>query len=196
MRAVWTRKAIRNKSLSLIGSSKCICSARSDQRACSKIRTVKIPVVDFHPVRIACVRHTGPYENVSEAMARLVSLLPPALTAPDNYPQYMAIYYSDPNEVAPEDLKSDAAIVVDADFQAPEGVHVEEISGGSYARYTYIGSYSDLGDVWKTFFGLFFEQGLQTQPGPVFEMYMNDPDETPADELVTDLFAKVAGPQL
>jgi AraC family transcriptional regulator len=158
------------------------------------IRDMRLPIVDVQPLRLACVRHLGPYEEIVEAFARLMSLVDPAIIAPDKYPRYVAIYYDDPQQIAAESLRSDAAVVVGPQFSAVDGLHVEELSDGSYARYTHIGPYSDIGSAWQKFMAQLEEEGCEVQPAPVFEMYLNDPDEVPADYLATDLFVKVASP--
>jgi DNA gyrase inhibitor GyrI len=133
---------------------------------------------------------------IGAAFGRLVSNMEPAIVAPDEYPRYMAIYYDNPQEVAPAELRSDACVVVGEDYRPADGIHIEEIAGGSYARWTHIGPYSEMGTAWQAFMAELASQHIEIQPAPPLEAYMNDHNETPADMLVTDLFVKVAGPQL
>jgi AraC family transcriptional regulator len=78
--------------------------------------TMKVLIEDMPELRVAAVRHVGPYNRISEAFARLGAVAAPAgLLRPGA--MMLAIYYDDPEAKPPELLESDAAITV------PDGVH-------------------------------------------------------------------------
>jgi AraC family transcriptional regulator len=151
-------------------------------------RIMDVKIKDMPELRVATVRHTGPYNRISEAFARLGEVANgTSLTGPSG--TMLALYHDDPETTPPAELRSDAALVVPAGAKVPEGLGEQRIPGGRYACTTHIGPYEQLGDVWARFMGEWLPQsGQRAKDGVSYEIYRNTPMTVPKDKLETELY--------
>ena len=78
---------------------------------------------------------------------------------------------------------------VDDDFQPSGDIGVQTVAGGEYAIATHTGPYNQLGNTYTEFLGQWLPRsGRELRNAPCFEVYVNDPQGTPADELMTDIY--------
>jgi AraC family transcriptional regulator len=147
-----------------------------------------VDITDMPELRIATLRHIGPYNRISEAFARLGDIVRPAgLIGSET--MMLAIYHDDPETTAQQDLRSDAAITVPADATIPEGLEEQRIHAGRYARTTHLGPYEHLADTWERFMGEWLPRsGNRFGQGVSFEVYRNTPGQVPPEELRTDIY--------
>lgn len=148
----------------------------------------------LEPMRIVALRHIGPYHLIGPVFDKLMAWAGPAGVPIQGV---LGSYYDDPHTVPAQELRSDAAIVVPADYELPAdnplGATIAEIPGGEYATATHLGSYEGLGDAWSRFTGEAIPAtGRQTAEGVCFEMYMNDCREVPLEEVRTDMYVPVS----
>ena len=62
------------------------------------------------------------------------------------------------------------------------------IPGGDYAVVTHFGPYHKLGETYARLFGEWLPRsGRELGPSPSFEVYLNDPESTEPDDLLTDI---------
>lgn len=145
-------------------------------------------------LRVATLRHIGPYHRISEAFARLGELAGRAGLL-DERPVMLALYHDDPETTPEAELRSDAAIVISADDAVPEGLTAQRVPGGRYARTTHLGPYTQLGDAWARFMGQWLpSSGERLGEGVTYEIYVNNPSEAPPEQLHTDLYLPLAAP--
>jgi AraC family transcriptional regulator len=155
-------------------------------------RTMNVRIEARPELRVATLRHIGPYHRISEAFARLGDLAGRAGLL-DVKPIMLAIYHDDP-EVTPEaELRSDAAIVISKHAAVPDGLVEQRVPGGRYACTTHLGPYTQLGDTWARFMGQWLPQsGERLGDGVTYEIYVNNPTEVPPEKLHTDLYVPLA----
>jgi AraC family transcriptional regulator len=151
-----------------------------------------VDIIDMPELRLAALRHLGPYNQITTTFERLGSIAGPAgvFDRPDT--MLLAVYHDDP-EVTPQDeLRSDAALTIDEDQAIPDGAEELRIPAGTFARHTHIGPYEHLGDVWARFLGVWLPQsGHSIGPGGTYEIYRNTLGEVEPDELITDLYLAI-----
>lgn len=154
-------------------------------------KDMKVEIVDQPAMRIATIRHLGPYNQIPAAFGRLCEIAGPAgLFQEGAY--VLAVYHDDPETTPPAELQSDAAIVLVGDTPCPDGLIEQSIPGGRYARYSHLGPYEQLGDVWARFMGEWLpNSGYRMGEGTTYEIYMNDPSRVAAEEIQTDLFIPI-----
>jgi AraC family transcriptional regulator len=150
--------------------------------------TVEVRVEKRKPMRVAFVRHVGPYGDCGKAWEKLCAfaaqqgwLGPDALT--------IGISHDDPDVTAPDKLRYDACLPVDDGFVATGEIGVQEIAGGEYAVATHRGPHSNLEQTYRCLFREWLPESrreLRSVPG--FEIYRNDPCTTPPEHLVTDIY--------
>lgn len=153
---------------------------------------MNVETVDRPELRVATVRHVGPYDRIAEAFARLGQLAAANhLFAPQA--EMIAIYHDDPESTPPAELRSDAAISIAADARVPDGLDQARLPGGRYARAIHVGPYRQLGDAWARLMGEWLPQsGFRVGEGVAYEIYRNTPGEVPEDQLVTELYLQLA----
>ena len=139
------------------------------------------------PVRVACVRHVGPYQECGPAWERLCTFAAEkGLFGPGTL--QIGIGHDSPDVTPAEKLRYDACLTVDDRFQAEGDVGVLELPGGEYAVGTHRGPYSGLPEAYRWIFGQWLPtSGRQLRAAPCFEIYVNDPTTTPPEDLVTEI---------
>lgn len=151
-----------------------------------------VDIKELPELRVATVHHLGPYNRISEAFARLGRIAGSAgLFGPDT--QMLAIYYDVPETTPADRLRSDAALTVPNDAVLPSELGEARIPSGRYACTTYVGPYTGLGDAWAQFMGGWLPKtGQRIGAGATFEIYRNDPTNTPPEQLRTELYISLA----
>ena len=95
---------------------------------------------------------------------------------------------ANPETTPADQLRSDAAVVVDNGVQLPDGLTERRIPGGEYASTLHIGPYEQLGDTWARFMGEWLPaSGRRLGSGVSYEVYHNTPMDTPKERLTTEI---------
>jgi len=144
------------------------------------------------PQRVVFLRHTGPYDQVGATWGRLSAwaglrgLFGPAT-------RMIGICNDDPCITPPEKLRYDAAITVNRPVQPEGDIGVTEIAGGEYATLLHKGPYENLGRSYGLLLGAWLpKSGRELRDAPCFETYLNSPQGTPPEELLTLIHAPLA----
>jgi AraC family transcriptional regulator len=151
-----------------------------------------VDVVSQPAQRVAALSHHGPYNQIGEAFARLGEVAGSAgwLARPGF--AMVAVYYDDPESVAPDELRSDAGLVVPAGIALPSPLVERMLPAGRYARTEHAGSYAGLGDTWARFMGEWLPaSGHRIRAGVSYECYKNTPMDTPPEALRTELYVPI-----
>jgi AraC family transcriptional regulator len=152
---------------------------------------MNVEITHMPELRVATVRHVGPYEDIPEAFERLHQIADGAGLASMPGTTMLAIYHDDPRTTPSDQLRSDAAVVVPPQEPIPGGLVEQTIPEGTYARTEHVGPYEQLGEAWELFKQSIPQSGKQFGPGPSFEIYLNNPGMVPKEALVTDLYMSV-----
>ncbi|WNO11136.1 AraC family transcriptional regulator [Teredinibacter sp. KSP-S5-2] len=150
---------------------------------------MNVVIKEMNDIHVACVRHTGPYRECSKAWDQLCSVLgPEGMLAGDI--KFLGVCYDDPDETPSEEIRYDACVTVPQNYQASgEGVDVKTLEGGRYATITHFGPYEKLSDTYRALYGKWLkDSGYEAADKPCIEIYMNDPESTAPEDLVTDIY--------
>ena len=99
------------------------------------------------PMRVAFIRHVGPYDQCGKAWERLCEWAGPnGLMGPGA--EMLGVCYDDPDVTPPERIRYDACITVQPGVAAEGDVGVQTLAGGTYARFTHHGPYDRLGEIY------------------------------------------------
>jgi AraC family transcriptional regulator len=154
--------------------------------------TMEIDIKDMPRLRVATVRHVGPYNQIPKAFEHLGAVAGPAGLL-QKAGAMMAIYHDDPETTPQDQLRSDAALVVDEGVRMPDGLVEQHIAGGRYAHTVHLGPYEQLGDVWARLLGEWVPaSGHRIGDGVSYEIYLNTPGEVPKEQLRTELYVPLA----
>ncbi|MYH91867.1 MAG: AraC family transcriptional regulator [Gammaproteobacteria bacterium] len=144
-----------------------------------------IRIESLGEIKLARIRHVGPYNEVGQHFERLFEWAGRVGARPG---RVLCLSYDDPDTVAPENLRSDACLEVDTDTAPPPGITVETLPAGRYAIYTHRGSYDGIPEAFRRLFELWLPQsGEEVDDRPCMEVFHNSPLDTRPDELLTDL---------
>lgn len=158
---------------------------------CRKEIRMNVEVKEIEPIRVAYARHVGPYHECGKAWEKIC-----LWAGPKGYfqpgAQFIGLCYDDPDVTPPEKIRYDACITVDEACRPDGQIGVQTIEGGLYAMATHHGSYSRLNDTYAALCGRWIPQeGYEIRSLPSFEIYLNDPNSTPEDELLTDVYVPI-----
>jgi AraC family transcriptional regulator len=135
------------------------------------------------------MRHVGPYGDVGATWDKLLTLLgKEGLLGGGSL--FLGICHDDP-EVTPQDkIRYDACASVDETFVPAGEIAVQVIPGGEYAVTTHFGPYQKLGETYTQLLGQWLPRsGRELRATPCFEIYLNDPQSTDPEDLLTDIYA-------
>lgn len=150
--------------------------------------TMDVTVENTEPMRVAFVRHTGPYHEVGQAWGRLCAWAGPrGLLRPDS--KMLGLCHDDP-EVTPVDkIRYDACVVVGPNVQPEGNIGVQQIAGGDYAKTLHRGPYENLSQTYAALCGQWLPtSGRELRSAPSIEHYLNNPQQTLPDELLTEIY--------
>ena len=155
-------------------------------------RTMDVEITNMPDLRVAAVRHVGPYNQIPVAFERLGSIAGPTGLFGQPGAVGVAIYYDDPESISLDQLRSDAGVVVPDGIPLPAGLTEQHIPAGRYARTRHVGPYEQLPDTWMRFMGEWLpNSGYRLGPGTSCEIYRNDAQTTPKDRLITDIYISI-----
>jgi len=151
--------------------------------------TMDVEIKTLGPMRVAFVRHVGPYNEVGQAWEKLCARLG-AEGMLGGETRFIGVCYDDPEVTPPEKIRYDACVTVDESFEPEADVGVQTLAGGEYAVTTHIGPYDQLGRTYAKLFGKWLPRsGRELRSVPCFEFYLNDPEGTDPEDLLTDIYA-------
>lgn len=105
---------------------------------------------------------------------------------------FLCVYHDDPKVTKPDKLRTDVCLVLPRVGKPKGEVGVKEIPGGKYAIFRYRGPYANLHAVYDTIYAKWIpERGYKLGDTPGFEKYLNHPDNTKPEDLVTEIYIPV-----
>ena len=144
-----------------------------------------VEVKELPPMLVVFLRHVGPYHEVGATWGRLMTwagmrgLLGPGM-------KLIGIVYDDPDITSAEKTRYDAAVTVSHPVQPEGDFGVMEIAAGRCAVVTHKGPYEELGKVYQQIFGGWLpKSGYLPRDVPAFEQYLNSPQSTRPEDLLT-----------
>ncbi len=154
--------------------------------------SMKVKIVHLPPIRVAFLRHVGPYNECGLTWDRLCTWLGKEGLLGMGV-RFIGVGYDDPECTPPEKVRYDACVEVGADFEPADGIGVQYIEGGDYACATHVGPYEQLSDVYTVLMGQWIpNQQRSLRNVPCFEIYLNTPENTAPEDLVTDVHVPLA----
>ena len=148
---------------------------------------MKVEIVDLPATKVAFVRSIGPYNECGKAWETLCSwAAPQGLIRPGC--TFFGLSYDDPDVTDPDKIRYDACISVDYACQPEGDVQTTELPAGTYAKTTHFGPYDNLNKTYSELCGQWIpSKGYEIASGPSIEIYLNSPEDTEPEELITDI---------
>jgi AraC family transcriptional regulator len=148
-----------------------------------------VNIRELKPMRVAFLRHLGPYGEVGSTWDRFLTVM-----GKEGYlggsTMMLGICHDDPEVTPPAKIRYDACVTVVEDFVAFGDVQVQTVAGGEYAMATHVGPYNSLGRTYAELLGQWVPRsGRELRDVPCFEVYLNDPQSSAPEDLLTDIYA-------
>jgi len=138
-------------------------------------------------MRLAAVKHSGPYNLIGPAFHQLGNIAGSAGLFARPEAKMLGIYKDDPETTPPEQLRSAAGVVVAEETPIPPGLVEERVPGGRFACFVHHGSYETLPDTWTRIKQELIASGHRRRPGTSCEIYLNNPAHVPTEQLQTEI---------
>ena len=91
---------------------------------------MQVEITEMPEMRVASVRHVGPYSQVSKAFERLGSIAGPAGLFAQPGAAMIGLYHDDPETTPPEQLRADAGVVIQAAAALPAALTEQRLPAG------------------------------------------------------------------
>ena len=106
--------------------------------------------------------------------------------------EHICVYHDDPKVTEQDKLRTDVCLVLPRVGKPKGEVGVKEVPGGKYAVFRYQGPYENLRAVYDTIYAKWSpEKGYKLGDTPGFEKYLNHPDHTEPENLITEIYIPV-----
>ena len=106
--------------------------------------------------------------------------------------EHICVYHDDPKVTEQDKLRTDVCLVLPRVGRPKGEVGVKEIPGGKYTVFRYQGPYENLRAVYDTIYAKWIpEKGYKLGDTPGFEKYLNHPDHTEPENLITEIYIPV-----
>ncbi len=153
--------------------------------------TMDVQVKMIPQRHVAFIRHIGPYAQCGTAWEKLCTWAGPnGLLQPGC--EFIGLCYDDPDVTESENIRYDACITVDQEIEPDGPIGFQTIDPGVYAMTTHHGSYQKLSETYAALCGQWAPQnGYELRSLPSLEIYLNSPEDTPEDELLTDVHVPI-----
>jgi AraC family transcriptional regulator len=155
---------------------------------------MNVEIRTFPEMRVAGVRHVGPYDRIGDAFGRVGSIAAEAGLLNDPKARMVAVYHDDPATTPANELRSDAAITIDASASVAKSLTEQIVPAGRYACTVHRGPYTGLPAVWAAMMTEGVPStGADFAEGPSLEVYLNNPMTTEKKDLLTEIRIPIAG---
>ena len=102
------------------------------------------------------------------------------------------IFHDDPKVTPIEKLRTDVCMVMPAAVTPKGNIGFKQLPAGRYAIFLYKGSYEHLQSVYDTIYGKYIpEMECTFRDEASAERYLNNPDDTAPDELLTEIYIPI-----
>ena len=143
--------------------------------------------------RLAAIPHRGPYNEVGKCFDKCATIF----SARNLWPYargMIGVYYDDPHQTAAKDLRSHAGVIVPETASVPEDMEDITLAGGRAGVLRFVGPYAGLSAAYDYLYGVWLrESGEEPRNAPAYENYLNHPQDTKPDDLVTEVCLPLSG---
>ena len=143
--------------------------------------TTKAETVNWPETHYVFIEKVGPFMDTAPRAWEELHAKMAAIKENNTVEKYFSLY-----KVEPQVYRAGVS-TKDAPVKLPDGLRYEKFPGGKYAKYVFTGPYTRLGEASGHAFELATEQKLPIREGFNIENYVNNPKETPEDQLITEI---------
>ncbi len=148
----------------------------------ASFKLTEVPeIVTWPEIHYVFIERIGPFQNTAPEAWRNVRQFVPRISENNKITGYTSLY-----KVKPKIYR--AGVSLDAEPKdLPENLKYEKFKGGKYSRFVLTGPYSNLPEASGRVFEIVSERQIQLRDDYCIENYVNNPDATPEEQLVTEI---------
>jgi len=151
-----------------------------------------IEMITVDEMHLAGYPHTGDYMEIGSTFEKLFMNANSRNLLNEN-PRSFGLYYDDPKSVATDELRSMACLTVDEPQPLDSELECVTVPAGKCVSILFKGPYAELEKPYDWLFGHWVpNSGQEIADFPPFEEYLNDPKDTPPNELLTRIYCLLA----
>ncbi len=152
---------------------------------------MKVEIVECSPMRAHVIQHHGPMTRASHTFAKLWKWQLDHGVAGTSK-EAIGIFYGDVAAEGDHNFRYFAGVVFEKPIKPADGVELLEVPGGKYASYRLVGPHDGIPPAFQQLYGEWLPRsGHVPADRPALEIYRNNPYDTPASELITDLLIPI-----
>ena len=148
--------------------------------------TLEPEIVHWPEMHYVFVEKTGPFMEIAPAAWGAAHSSLPALSQHNSITGYTSLY-----KMGPPNVYRAGFALAAPPKELPEGLQYEKFAGGKYAKFVLTGPYTQLGEASGKVWATVGAKKIPLRDDFAIENYVNDPRETPAEELVTEILVPV-----
>ena len=162
----------------------------TEQKRYDTMFNVDMMTVD--EMQLAAYPHKGDYMEIGSTFEKLFMNASSQNLLNENTRSF-GLYYDDPKSVTADELRSMACLTVDESQPLDGELERVTIPAGKCVSVLFKGPYAELEKPYDWLFGHWVpNSGVEIADFPPFEEYLNDPKETPPNELLTRIYCLLA----
>ena len=142
--------------------------------------------VNWPQTHYVFVEKTGPFQESAPQAWQEAHKLIPSVAEHNTITRYMSLY-----KMGPQIYRAGVALAAPP-VDLPAGMSYEKFPGGKYSRFVLTGPYSNLGPATGMAMKLIAEKQIPLRDDYNIEHYVNDPRETPENQLISEILFPTA----
>jgi AraC family transcriptional regulator len=155
--------------------------------------SVKHEIANRPALHYVYLEKTGPFAEVAPPAWEEFSRLLGSQVRPDEIKGMLGLSTIDKNKKGEEAMVYQAGVGVAAKpAPIPKGLQYKKIDAGKYARFLLTGAYSQISPAFSQVFRALSEDSVTLREDYCVENYLNDPRNTPEEQLLTEILVPVA----
>jgi DNA gyrase inhibitor GyrI len=148
--------------------------------------TEKPVVVTWPATHYVFIEKIGPFKNTAQQAWQELHRLLPQVPKEDQIQKYFALYK------VPQQIYRAGVSLAAPPKNLPSGLSYELFDGGKYSKFVLTGSWSNLPQASGQVFEMVSQQEIPVRDDFNIEHYLNKPDSTPEDQLITEILIPTA----
>jgi AraC family transcriptional regulator len=149
---------------------------------------IEVEVRELPELRVAYVRHIGPFQGVKEAFEKLMRWAGPRGLLRFPQTKMLAVYHDNPSVTETDKLRSSACVTVPAGTKVEGEIGEMTIPGGLFAVAKTEIFPNEFGEAWDALMRDWLpESGYQPDDRMCYELYLNDPRTHPQGKFILEI---------
>ena len=143
-------------------------------------------LVQWPETHYVFVEKTGPFPKIAPEAWQTAHSFVPLLKEHNQITGYMSLYRMSPNV-----YRAGFALAAPP-VKLPPDLTYEKFAGGTYSKFVLPGPFTQLGQATGRAWEIVSKSDTMVRPDFAIEHYVNDPDVTPEDKLITEILIPTA----